>query len=1316
MDVDSPEDEDDLYEPSQHEVATAALSGSSDYEEDQSQRGGGIQTDDGPSDSCGYTTGFTTGDDDDDDAAEIFDSQLDPLALLRQMEMHGPLTGNEPTTAGLHPYQILRREKGQARRRARAAAGDDDDDDDDGAEPGTLSGAGPSTSGGTGAPRGRRRKPSGGRSSSGVFGAGVEDMDLASDPLAQKLGLVDGRGGKRGRKRKGRKGGGAEGGGGGGGRRSCKAGGTEDGSEGGSMSVAAEEGGGGGGGRRALPEEVSKKLGEANLMYAMSRYAEARDLLLQVIKECPNIADPFHTLGLVEEADGNTRRALDFYMIAAHLTPKDMVLWKRLATLSTELAFYRQAIYCLSHVINRKKTDVDARWDRAVLYAEVGETAKAISQFGRIAELRPGDTEVPKMMSRLYHKMSQPYMSIAVLEAYMEEHAASTDLTHVNILSELYMELEHFEQTHALIRRAQGMMEDGEGMPLDLTVKDGLCLAHLGRLSLADATLAPLLEEDPESYADLFTEAGDQMARMGQHGRAAQFLGRLQEVPHLVGPDLWGRLLACYRALKTLGKGVTMFERSVATLGRDDPRYSDAVLRLAELYTETGQRGKAVEVLRQLEADEEVKMHATAAAAALLAQARAAHVVPPAPGTAAGASGAAPMDVADSDASGRDEAPPYDAIDAAADVSMGDDKEDERDNRRQPQREAEAAAAGPLRAAARAAPAGAGSGGNGISAEALAAGARLPDDADAASIVVRRARLLLSLGMTKEFVSSAFTVVDDTLEVLAADSMAKREPNVPPDMVRALARRQRALIKGGRRGAGAGETETVFVGATKRERRKSKTLDEDARAEAYLESIDKLGAGPEELAKMLDGHAVPGARIARAMLADDPEYLAMFLALVRTMMATGDGGGGDGDGDEGGGGRDGDGVSARLLSRALDLCAQQPKWFPRTTRDQLSLALVDAHYRAGEHHQAMVLLRRLCLQWPCSAAAWSRYCAVSTAAGQVRAWRSHLEMMRKKAAHSVPVMIMQGHVHAFTRSFPDALASYFSAYAFLPSDPLLLLCIGSTYLNAACVRRAPDRNRTVLNGFAFVQEYMRRRIASAHLAGTPFGSQPLGSAGPPGSASCAPYASPECAVAAAVHEADYNLGRAAHQLSLNHLAVQHYLAALGASPVAAVSSSSGRRRRLRRQRRCDEAAAGASGGAADGAAAGAAGAAAGGAGAAAAAAAAAAVGDEEDAEMADACDDEVGGAPTAEGGETGAAAHQQAQQQQPKQQSGAATAPPGGAHPSSAPLPRHLQPGSPAHDAVRPLSREAAHNLAMVYVGSGAPELARAVYRMFLVI
>ena len=73
-------------------------------------------------------------------------------------------------------------------------------------------------------------------------------------------------------------------------------------------------------------------------------------LLTEVIKRAPNLPDPYHTLGTLHQDAGDPRRALNFFMIAVHLTPKDVHLWRRLAELSTQLGFLRQAIYCLCKV------------------------------------------------------------------------------------------------------------------------------------------------------------------------------------------------------------------------------------------------------------------------------------------------------------------------------------------------------------------------------------------------------------------------------------------------------------------------------------------------------------------------------------------------------------------------------------------------------------------------------------------------------------------------------------------------------------------------------------------------------------------------------------------------------------------------------------------------------------------------------------------------------------------------------------------------------------------------------------------------------
>eukprot|EP00798_Chlamydomonas_sp_ICE-L_P009988 gene9988-7869_t len=322
---------------------------------------------------------------------------MDPMSLLMDMEQcHAGQDGVD------QPFELIRSRRADyraSRRRQRAA---DEEDDDDGV--GGTAGGGDDADADAGAPSMLERKPRGrppldgrgmkGRGSGrprgrpsrreledrdgvgaggrGVFGASVDE--IWEDPLAAKLGMNP-----RAKRRKKRKG-----------KRS-----------------------------QEIPEEVSKKLGEANLMYAMSRYREAIELLTEVIKEYPKITDPYHTLGLIHEATGYSRKALDFYMIAAHLAPRDMPLWKRLAALSTEVGLFRQAIYCLSRVIRRSKGDLDALWDRAVLYAEVNELERALAQFEEVGRQRVGDPEVPKMIARLQHRLGLRQQAIETLEKHL---------------------------------------------------------------------------------------------------------------------------------------------------------------------------------------------------------------------------------------------------------------------------------------------------------------------------------------------------------------------------------------------------------------------------------------------------------------------------------------------------------------------------------------------------------------------------------------------------------------------------------------------------------------------------------------------------------------------------------------------------------------------------------------------------------------------------------------------------------------------------------------------------------------------------------
>lgn len=55
------------------------------------------------------------------------------------------------------------------------------------------------------------------------------------------------------------------------------------------------------------------------LLLLLSRYQEAVQILLEVIRSVPNLRDPYRTLGALHEVMGQPRQALNFFIIAAHM-------------------------------------------------------------------------------------------------------------------------------------------------------------------------------------------------------------------------------------------------------------------------------------------------------------------------------------------------------------------------------------------------------------------------------------------------------------------------------------------------------------------------------------------------------------------------------------------------------------------------------------------------------------------------------------------------------------------------------------------------------------------------------------------------------------------------------------------------------------------------------------------------------------------------------------------------------------------------------------------------------------------------------------
>lgn len=109
---------------------------------------------------------------------------------------------------------------------------------------------------------------------------------------------------------------------------------------------------------------------------------------------------------------------------------------------------------------------------------------------------------------------------------------------------------------------------------------------------------------------------------------------------------------------------------------------------------------------------------------------------------------------------------------------------------------------------------------------------------------------------------------------------------------------------------------------------------------------------------------------------------------------------------------------------------------------------------------------------------------------------------RAKYPDCVPPMVICGHQFAMISQSQGALREYLEAYKLQPDNPLINLCVGTSFINLALGFRVNNKNQCVLQGFAFLHNY--QRLCNSN------------------------------------QESNYNLARAYHHVGLVHLAVIYY--------------------------------------------------------------------------------------------------------------------------------------------------------------------------------
>ncbi|XP_063983075.1 general transcription factor 3C polypeptide 3 isoform X2 [Diachasmimorpha longicaudata] len=366
--------------------------------------------------------------------------------------------------------------------------------------------------------------------------------------------------------------------------------------------------------KRNLPLALQGLMGEANLRYARGDTDLAIQMCMEIIRQVPSAPEPFHTLAMIYEAD-DPEKALQFSLIAAHLSPKDAEQWTRLANLSMDAGNIKQAVTCLTKAIQANPKDVKLYEARARLQEHFGEKKALLKGYLKmIHQLGPEDGEdlltYGKMLTQRFIQDSCYDQALDAMDQIFTKCPKLVTLEEVNIITELLITMKKFEKCLKILTEYTTLFvkyQDNsqktievcgipDGVVVDLKAKFLVTLIELGHIDKVEPLFPKLLkEEDPEVSGDLFLDIAEALMTKKDYKRSLMFLEPLVDSKNYSLAAVWLRYAESCAGCKDLKKSLLAYE----IVTKLSPQHLEARLQLSTLYKIFGLHEKAIDVLQQ---------------------------------------------------------------------------------------------------------------------------------------------------------------------------------------------------------------------------------------------------------------------------------------------------------------------------------------------------------------------------------------------------------------------------------------------------------------------------------------------------------------------------------------------------------------------------------------------------------------------------------------------------------------------------------------------------------------------------------------------
>uniref|UniRef100_A0A4W3K1Z9 General transcription factor IIIC, polypeptide 3 n=1 Tax=Callorhinchus milii TaxID=7868 RepID=A0A4W3K1Z9_CALMI len=380
--------------------------------------------------------------------------------------------------------------------------------------------------------------------------------------------------------------------------------------------------------RSKLPKALRGLMGEANIRFARGDREEAVMMCMEIIRQAPLAYEPFSTLAMIYEDQGDMEKSLQFGLIAAHLNPSDPEEWVKLAEMSLEQDNIKQAIFCYSKAIKYDSTNVRYLWERCSLYEQLSEHKLAMDGYRRILNLLPPTDgehfmQLARDMAKSYYETNDIMSAIGVMEEALGKHQNLVSAEDVNMAAELYLSNKQYDKTLEvrqvkmkllcvcvnLIAGAVYNCQIPEGVPIDIRVKLMVCLIHLHILQPLDFLMTNLMEQNPEEMGDLYLDVAEAFLDIGEYNSALPLLSALVCSERYNLAVVWLRHAECLKALGHMELAAESYVKVVEMA----PLHLDARISLSTLQQQLGRPEKALEALESMHDPETLAHDASAA-------------------------------------------------------------------------------------------------------------------------------------------------------------------------------------------------------------------------------------------------------------------------------------------------------------------------------------------------------------------------------------------------------------------------------------------------------------------------------------------------------------------------------------------------------------------------------------------------------------------------------------------------------------------------------------------------------------------------------